>query len=86
STREYSALWKVIQATFKVLNYTYPNLTSGCWLCYMINPPFYEALWSSTKPKRVNGTNPKECLWKNGTNNSPRISMVQVTGKGRCIG
>ncbi|NXU11722.1 ENV2 protein, partial [Pardalotus punctatus] len=80
------ALWRVLQATFGVLNSTYPNLTKECWLCYNINPPFYEALGSTAKSRRINGTNPALCLWKGGKENTPGISLAQVNGKGRCIG
>ncbi|NWX67301.1 ENV2 protein, partial [Promerops cafer] len=84
--QKYNTLWKVMQATYGVLNSTHPNLTNGCWLCYMINPPFYEALGSTAKPKRVNGTNPRECLWKKGRENTPGVTMAQVSGKSRCVG
>ncbi|XP_059693756.1 endogenous retrovirus group S71 member 1 Env polyprotein-like [Haemorhous mexicanus] len=55
-------LWKILQATFKVLNETHPNLTSDCWLCYTLKPPFYEAIRITAKAKRINGTNPARCL------------------------
>lgn len=81
-----SALWEVMQATFTVLNHTYPNLTEGCWLCYMMNPPFYEAIGSPAKVRRMNGTNPRECLWKQKGDSSPGITLGQVSGKGTCVG
>ncbi|NWH96480.1 ENV2 protein, partial [Aegithalos caudatus] len=84
--QKYSALWKVMQATFGVLNSTYPNLTKECWLCYAVNPPFYEALGTTAQSRRVNGSNPRECFWKRGKEQTPGISVAQVTGKGRCIG
>ncbi|NWU91821.1 ENV1 protein, partial [Upupa epops] len=84
----YSALWKIMQASFEVLNKTYPNLTKECWLCYDIRPPFYEAIGSTAKIKRVNGTNPKVCQWisRNITEDAPGITISRVSGNGTCIG
>ncbi|XP_032913459.1 MLV-related proviral Env polyprotein-like [Catharus ustulatus] len=84
--QEYNTLWKVMQATFKVLNDTYPNITKECWLCYMVKPPFYEAIGSTAEHRWVNGTNPRECLWRKEQDNTPGISLAQVRGKGRCVG
>ncbi|NXU79963.1 ENV2 protein, partial [Oreotrochilus melanogaster] len=78
-------LWKILQATFKVLNETHPNLTSDCWLCYTLKPPFYEAIGITAKAKRINDTNPARCLWKK-ENTQKGITLAKVTGKGRCIG
>ncbi|NXO11658.1 ENV2 protein, partial [Oriolus oriolus] len=77
---------KIMQASFGILNKTYPNLTKECWLCYNIRPPFYEAIGSSAKARRVNGTNPAQCLWKKGKESTPGLTMAQITGKGRCVG
>lgn len=79
-------LWKILQATVKVLNETHPNLTSDCWLCYTLKPPFYEAIGITTKAKRVNGTNPARCLWRKKKDIQRGITLSKVTGKGRCIG
>ncbi|NXR84707.1 ENV1 protein, partial [Pycnonotus jocosus] len=86
--RTYSALWNIMQASFEVLNQTYPNLTRECWLCYDIRPPFYEAVGSAANIRRIKGTNPKECRWtqRNITEESPGITLSKVTGKGVCIG
>ncbi|OWK63914.1 envelope glycoprotein [Lonchura striata] len=75
-----------MQATFGVLNHTHPNLTKGCWLCYMINPHFYEAIGITSEAREINGTNPKECLWKKEGDNVSGITLSQVSGQGRCVG
>ncbi|NXM26942.1 ENV2 protein, partial [Oxyruncus cristatus] len=79
-------LWKVMKTSFYVLNQSNPELTKECWLCYNIRPPFYEAIGVEGKPKRINGTNPAQCLWKKGKDKLQGITLTQVTGKGRCIG
>uniref|UniRef100_A0A674GBQ9 Envelope glycoprotein n=1 Tax=Taeniopygia guttata TaxID=59729 RepID=A0A674GBQ9_TAEGU len=84
--QKYTTLWKIMQATFGVLNHTYPNLTKGCWLCYMINPPFYEAIGITSEAREINGTNPKECLWGKGRDSVSGITLSQVSGQGRCVG
>ncbi|NXJ03121.1 ENV2 protein, partial [Psophia crepitans] len=86
--RTYSALWKIMQASFEILNKTYPNLTRECWLCYDIQPPFYEAIGSIANFRRKNDTNPKECLWtkRNITEETPGITIFKVSGKGTCVG
>ncbi|XP_051474242.1 MLV-related proviral Env polyprotein-like [Apus apus] len=81
-----NSLWKLVQASYQVLNATHPNLTEHCWLCYNIRPPFYEAIGVTTNPKRINGSNPSQCLWKKETSQSQGITLAQVTGQGRCIG
>lgn len=59
---EYSALWKVMQASYGIINKTNPELTKECWLCYNIRPPFYEGIGVTAKARRINGTNPAQCL------------------------
>ncbi|NXM17625.1 ENV2 protein, partial [Ploceus nigricollis] len=87
-THTNSVLWKILQASLTVLNQTFPNLTKECWLCYDIKPPFYEAIGSSAKIKKVKGTNPRECNWtnRNITEQTPGITLSKVTGKGICAG
>ncbi|NXA93107.1 ENV2 protein, partial [Melanocharis versteri] len=79
-------LQKVMQASFKVLNQTHPGLTKECWLCYDIRPPFYEAIGVTTSVRRRNGTNPRECLWKQGRESTPRITLTQINRQGACVG
>ncbi|NXE12532.1 ENV2 protein, partial [Lophotis ruficrista] len=80
---EDNSLWKLMQASYLVLNKTNPNLTGHCWLCYGIKLPFHEAVGVKRKPRCINGTNPAQCIWgaeKQG------ITLTQVTGKGLCVG
>ncbi|KAF1432210.1 MLV-related proviral Env polyprotein, partial [Spheniscus mendiculus] len=76
-------LWKLMQASYLILNKTSPNLTEHCWLCYGIRPPFYEAIGISQAPKRMNGSNPASCTWNT---EKQGITLTQVIGKGVCIG
>ncbi|NXE29881.1 ENV2 protein, partial [Ardeotis kori] len=78
-------LWKLMQASYLVLNHTNPNMTQHCWLCYDIRPPFYEAIGIHSKAKRVNGSNPIQCLW-DSEGRKLGLTMQHVSGQGRCIG
>ncbi|KFP43729.1 hypothetical protein N324_02859, partial [Chlamydotis macqueenii] len=75
----------LMQASYLVLNHTNPNMTQHCWLCYDIGPPFYEAMGIHSKAKRVNGSNPTQCLW-DSEGRKPGLTMRYVSGQGRCIG
>ncbi|NXR28299.1 ENV1 protein, partial [Cinclus mexicanus] len=79
-----SHLWNLLSATFSVLSVTQPNLTEHCWLCFSIKPPFYEAIGVIQKAKRINGSNPNQCNWKEPSRSG--ITLASVTGKGQCIG
>ncbi|NXS29315.1 ENV2 protein, partial [Pomatostomus ruficeps] len=81
-----NTLWKIMQASYKVLNKTNPNVTEHCWLCYDVRPPYYEAIGVDAKAKWVNSSNPAQCDWKKGKDQQEGITLSQVTGKGRCIG
>ena len=75
-----------MRASSSILNKTNPELTKGCWLCYNIRPPFYEAVGVAAKLRRLNGTNPSQCLWKKNKESTQGITLSQVTGQGRCVG
>uniref|UniRef100_A0A8C0BBW6 Envelope glycoprotein n=1 Tax=Buteo japonicus TaxID=224669 RepID=A0A8C0BBW6_9AVES len=85
-TPEVSPLWDMLQASYQVLNATYPNITKHCWLCYNIRPPFYEAIGVDIRFKKANETNPAQCLWNKESGRKQGITMSQVSGKGKCIG
>lgn len=76
-------LWKLLNTTYQVLNSTNPNLIQHCWLCYDVKPPFYESVGVLLKIRRINGSNPSQCLWRE---KKQGITMQYVSGKGRCIG
>ncbi|NXA84731.1 ENV1 protein, partial [Thryothorus ludovicianus] len=76
-------LWKLLNITYQVLNSTNLNVTQHCWLCYDIEPPFYESVGVHVKAKRVNGSNPSQCLWGD---KKQGLTMQYESGKGRCIG
>ncbi|NWW55763.1 ENV2 protein, partial [Ifrita kowaldi] len=86
NSTESNSLRKRMRASYLVLDKTNPQLTEKCWLCYSIRPPFYEAIGVESKAKRVNGTNPAQCLWKKGKEQHQGLTLEQVTGKGRCVG
>ncbi|NWQ87466.1 ENV1 protein, partial [Burhinus bistriatus] len=77
----WNPLWKMMQASYQVLNKTNPNLTERCWLCYGINPPFYEAVGVSDAPIRANSLNPAQCIWDT---EKQGITLAQVVGSGVC--
>ncbi|NWS14311.1 ENV2 protein, partial [Pachyramphus minor] len=83
---EANPLWSMLQASYHVLNATYPNITKHCWLCYDIRPPFYEAIGVDSRFRKVNGTNPAQCLWTKESGCKQGITISQVSGKGKCIG
>ncbi|NXW11868.1 ENV2 protein, partial [Fregetta grallaria] len=83
TTTDGNSLRKMMQVSYQLLNKTNPNLTERCWLCYGINPPFYEAVGVDDAPTRVNDPNPVQCVWdveKQG------ITLAEVVGSGVCVG
>ncbi|NWV58391.1 ENV2 protein, partial [Malurus elegans] len=83
---ESETLWKMIKASYGVLNKTHPELTQECWLCYSSKPPYYDALGYTKKPTIKSDSNPPECIWGNRDSNTPGITLASVIGQGICVG
>ncbi|NXF42418.1 ENV1 protein, partial [Nyctibius bracteatus] len=79
-------LWSLMEAMYRALNYTKPDLTEECWLCYNIRPPYFEAVGKPDQVRWSKGSNPRECPWDEQRNQTQGITIGSVTGKGRCIG
>ncbi|NWV64393.1 ENV1 protein, partial [Malurus elegans] len=73
----------VLDVTFRSLNQSNPNLTSSCWSCYDVYPPFYEGVALNTSFDYSSDGSPSKCRW-----DTPRkgITLGQVRGQGICIG
>ncbi|NWU73234.1 ENV2 protein, partial [Pterocles burchelli] len=73
----------VLDATFWSLNQSNPNFTNSCWLCYDVNPPFYEGVALDAPFNYSSDINPTQCRW-----DTPRkgITLSQVRGQGTCFG
>ncbi|NXM01883.1 ENV1 protein, partial [Tyrannus savana] len=76
-------LWKLIQASYQVLNKTNPNLTEHCWLCYGVQPPYYEGVAVNDTPTQSYGDNPAQCLWEM---DKQSITLTEIVGSGTCVG
>ncbi|NXW52677.1 ENV1 protein, partial [Nyctiprogne leucopyga] len=74
--------FSVLEATFQSLNHSNPNLTSSCWLCYDVYPPFYEGIALNASFNYSSDDSPAQCRW-----NTPRkgITLNQVRGQGVCF-
>ncbi|KAM4903260.1 uncharacterized protein FYW23_001115 [Sylvia borin] len=74
---------RMLEATFLSLNESNPNLTNSCWLCYDVQPPFYEGVALNTPFSYSTADAPHQCRW-----DTPRrgITLNQVTGRGKCFG
>ncbi|KFP08318.1 hypothetical protein N300_02225, partial [Calypte anna] len=75
--------FSVLDAAYRSLNHSNPNLTSSCWLCYDMQPPFYEGIAFKASITYSSNSNPTQCNW-----DTPRkgITLSQVRGKGVCFG
>ncbi|KFZ47742.1 hypothetical protein N321_05725, partial [Antrostomus carolinensis] len=76
----------LIQASYRALNESRPNLTEECWLCYNVRPPYFEAIGKPGRIQWSNGSNPRECPWDDLKNHTQGITIQLVTGQGKCIG
>uniref|UniRef100_A0A8V5GUW8 Uncharacterized protein n=1 Tax=Melopsittacus undulatus TaxID=13146 RepID=A0A8V5GUW8_MELUD len=79
-------LWDLMQASYRALNESQPNLTKECWLCYNVRPPYFEAIGRVGKIQWSSGSNPRECPWNDQKNHTQGITIQLVTGQGKCIG
>ena len=55
-------LFNMIINTYRVLNSTCPDLTSSCWLCYDIKPPYYEGI--AVPGVYIQTKNHRACRWQ----------------------
>ncbi|TRZ19339.1 hypothetical protein HGM15179_007756 [Zosterops borbonicus] len=74
---------RMLYAAFASLNYSQPNLTKSCWLCYDAKPPFYEGIGVSTMFEYSKGANPKQCKWDTSRKG---ITLGMISGYGLYIG
>uniref|UniRef100_A0A674HLE4 Envelope glycoprotein n=1 Tax=Taeniopygia guttata TaxID=59729 RepID=A0A674HLE4_TAEGU len=79
-------LWDLMQASYRALNESKPNLTKECWLCYNVRPPYFEVIGKPAKIQWSSGSNPRECPWNDQKNHAQGITIQLVTGQGKCIG
>uniref|UniRef100_A0A8C9DBB9 Envelope glycoprotein n=1 Tax=Panthera leo TaxID=9689 RepID=A0A8C9DBB9_PANLE len=77
------SLWKLLTAAYEALNRSDPEATRACWLCYDINPPFYEAVGLAAPFSQSDEDSPAACKWNR---KGPSLTLQAVTGSGTCIG
>ncbi|NXR83798.1 ENV2 protein, partial [Pycnonotus jocosus] len=79
----YNPFSSVLNAPFLSLNQSNPNVTRSYWLCYDVEPPFYEGVALDVPFNYSAAENPHQCRW-----DTPRrgITLSQVTGQGKCFG
>nr|AAN77282.1 Env [Python molurus endogenous retrovirus] len=78
-SRPGNPLWDIVTATYHMVNDTNPNLTTACWFCYDVRPPYYEAV-GLVSPYNTS-SNDKACRWKHGSQ-----TLQSISGKGTCLG
>nr|AIX09992.1 syncytin-Opo1 [Monodelphis brevicaudata] len=76
-------LWPLVQASYLLLNQSFPNLTESCWLCLDARPPYFDAIALNASYSTSNEDNPPECDWKD---RKTGLTFQAVSGSGRCIG
>uniref|UniRef100_A0A8C6YG54 Envelope protein n=1 Tax=Naja naja TaxID=35670 RepID=A0A8C6YG54_NAJNA len=72
-------LWEIAKATYHLVNSTNPNLTTACWFCYNVQPPYYKAVGLVSSYNT--SSSDKACRWKHGSQ-----TLQSISGKGTCIG
>jgi hypothetical protein len=76
-------LWNLVNVTFLTLNHTSPNMTTSCWLCYDVRPPFYAAIGLNATYNVLTSENPTQCSWGNRKRG---LTIQQVSSQGTCLG
>jgi hypothetical protein len=76
-------LWNLVNAAFLTLNHTNPNMTTSCWLCYDVRPPFYEAIGPNVIYDISTSENPTQCSWGDRKRG---LTIQQVSSQGTCLG
>ena len=76
-------LMKMISSGYLTLNASHPDLTNGCWLCYNIRPPYYEAVAFSSRSNVTSDVS--ACRWQQQPG-SGWLTVGSITGIGTCIG
>jgi hypothetical protein len=76
-------LWNLVNAAFLTLNHTNPNMTTSCWLCYDVRPPFYEAIGLNVTYDISTSENPTQCSWGDRKRG---LTIQQVSSQGTCLG
>ena len=79
----YRPLIKMISSAYLTLNASHLDLTNGCWLCYNIRPPYYEAVAFSSGFNVA--ADISACRWQQ----QPSMGLLTVgfiTGIDTCIG
>jgi hypothetical protein len=76
-------LWNLVNAAFLTLDHTNPNMTTSCWLCYDVRPPFYEAIGLNVTYNISTSENPTQCSWGD---HERGLTIQQVSSQGTCLG
>lgn len=73
-------LFRLVRGAFQALNHSNPNLTSECWLCLSMSPPYYEGIAISANFTR--DSSHEACSYTN----KPWLTLTEVSGEGTCVG